>query len=73
MRSSGDPAEGGKAAAAINTTQLVSFSVTSALAGTLVNLGTGGPVEAVRYMTFGIAAITVLGVGTAALTARRTG
>ncbi|MFF7989443.1 hypothetical protein ACFZDG_06575, partial [Kitasatospora xanthocidica] len=66
MRSSDDPAEGGKAAAAINTTQLIAFSVTSALAGTLVNLGADSPVDAARYMTFGIAAITVLGVATAA-------
>ncbi|MER7582728.1 MFS transporter [Kitasatospora sp. NPDC097691] len=73
MRSSSDPAEGGKAAAAINTTQLIAFSVTSALAGTLVNLGADSPVDSARYMTFGIAAITVLGVATAALTARRLG
>ncbi|MFJ8624435.1 MFS transporter [Kitasatospora sp. NPDC093550] len=73
MRSSSDPAEGGKAAAAINTTQLIAFSVTSALAGTLVNLGTDSPVDSARYMTFGIAGITVLGVATAALTARRLG
>lgn len=73
MRSSSDPAEGGKAAAAINTTQLIAFSVTSALAGTLVNLGADSPVDSARYMTFGIAAITVFGVATAALTARRPG
>ncbi|MFJ6620337.1 MFS transporter [Kitasatospora sp. NPDC091335] len=73
MRSSSDPAEGGKAAAAINTTQLIAFSVTSALAGTLVNLGGDSPVDAARYMTFGIAAITVLGVATAARTARSLG
>ncbi|MFE7635363.1 MFS transporter [Kitasatospora sp. NPDC057518] len=73
MRSSSDPAEGGKAAAAINTTQLIAFSVTSALAGTLVNLGGDSPVDSARYMTFGIAAITVLGVVTAARTARSLG
>ncbi|MFE6051005.1 MFS transporter [Kitasatospora sp. NPDC056446] len=73
MRSSSDPAEGGKAAAAINTTQLIAFSVTSALAGTLVNLGADRPVDAARYMTFGIAAITACGVATARLTARRLG
>ncbi|MEV7185189.1 MFS transporter [Kitasatospora sp. NPDC093102] len=73
MRSSGDPAEGGKAAAAINTTQLIAFSVTSALAGTLVNLGADSPVYSARYMTFGIAAITVLGVATATRTARALG
>ncbi|MER7844869.1 MFS transporter [Kitasatospora sp. NPDC096077] len=73
MRSSTDPVEGGKAAAAINTTQLIAFSVTSALAGTLVNLGGDSLLASARYMTFGIAAITVLGVGTAALTARRLG
>ncbi|WP_224280951.1 MFS transporter [Streptomyces sp. LS1784] len=73
MRSSNDPAEGGKAAAAINTTQLIAFSVTSALAGTLVNLGADSPVDSARYMTFGIAAITVLGVATATRTARSLG
>ncbi|MFJ9442986.1 hypothetical protein ACIRRH_14090 [Kitasatospora sp. NPDC101235] len=73
MRSSSDPAEGGKAAAAINTTQLIAFSVTSALAGTLVNLGADSPVDSARYMTFGIAAITVLGMATATRTARSLG
>ncbi|MEV7596154.1 MFS transporter [Kitasatospora sp. NPDC089797] len=73
MRSSTDPVEGGKAAAAINTTQLIAFSVTSALAGTLVTLGGDDLLASARYMTFGIAAITVTGVATAALTARRLG
>ncbi|MER7752422.1 MFS transporter [Kitasatospora sp. NPDC097643] len=73
MRSSADPAEGGKAAAALNTTQLIAFSVTSALAGTLVSLGGSALLDSARYMTYGIAAITLLGVGTAARTARRLG
>lgn len=72
MRSSSDPAEGGKAAAAVNTTQLIAISVTSALVGTLVNLG-GDPVDAARYMAFGIAAIIVLGVVAAVRTARSLG
>ncbi|MBO1415857.1 MFS transporter [Streptomyces sp. FH025] len=71
MSSSTDPVEGGKAAAALNTTQLISYAVVSALAGTLISLGGDDLLASARYMTFGIAVITLLGVGTAALTARR--
>ncbi|MFE4517514.1 MFS transporter [Kitasatospora sp. NPDC056783] len=73
MRSSGDPAEGGKAAAAINTTQLIAISVTSALAGTLVSLGGDRPVDSARYMAFGIVAIAAVGAVAAARTARSLG
>ncbi|MFE7561305.1 hypothetical protein [Kitasatospora sp. NPDC057500] len=39
MRSTDDEAEGGKAAAGLDTTQLIAFSVSSAVAGTLVSAG----------------------------------
>ncbi|MFJ9694543.1 MFS transporter [Kitasatospora sp. NPDC101183] len=71
MSSSEDPVEGGKAAAALNTTQLISYAVVSALAGTLISLGGEDLLASARYMTFGIAGITLLGVATASLTARR--
>ncbi|MEV7024038.1 MFS transporter [Kitasatospora sp. NPDC093558] len=71
MSSSADPAEGGKAAAALSTTQLIAFAVMSAVSGTMISLGGDSMLASARYMTFGIAAITLFGVVSAALTARR--
>jgi len=67
MSSSRDPAEGGKAAAAITTTQLIAFSITSAMAGTLMAAGGESMVEAARYVSLGIALLTLLGVLTAGM------
>ncbi|QBJ97430.1 MFS transporter [Rhodococcus sp. ABRD24] len=65
LRSTTDEAEGNKAAAALNTTQLIAYSVTSALTGTLVTMGGASLLDSARYMAFGVAIITALGVVTA--------
>ncbi|MEU9607300.1 MFS transporter [Streptomyces sp. NPDC048057] len=70
MRSSTDESEGSKAAAALNTTQLIAYAVCSALAGTLVNLGGHSLLDSARYMTLGIAVITALGLVTAVRTTK---
>jgi len=71
MRSSDDPAEAGKAAAAITITQLIAFSITSALAGTLLAAGGDAMVDAARYVTLGIAFLTLLGIYAAGVAARK--
>lgn len=71
MSSASDPAEGGKAAAAITTTQLIAFSITSALAGTLMAAGGESSVDAARYVTLGIALLTLLGLFAAGIATRR--
>jgi len=62
MSSTHDPAEAGKAAAAITITQLIAFSITSALAGTLLAAGGDSIVDSARYVTLGIVLLTMLGV-----------
>ncbi|MEV6974840.1 MFS transporter [Kitasatospora sp. NPDC093806] len=71
MRSTDDEAEGAKAAAGLNTTQLIAFSLSSALAGTLVSAGGEARLDAARYLVFGLGSLTVFGVVTAALSLRR--
>ncbi|MFK0278419.1 MFS transporter [Ensifer sp. NPDC090286] len=71
MSATSDPAEGGKAAAAITTTQLIAFSVTSAFAGTLMAAGGDSVLEAARYVTLGIALLTLAGILTAGIATRR--
>lgn len=71
MSSTTDPAEGGKAAAAITTTQLIAFSITSALAGTLMAAGGESVADAARYVTFGIALLTLLGIFAAGIATRK--
>ncbi|MFE3292931.1 MFS transporter, partial [Rhodococcus sp. NPDC059234] len=64
MGSVDDPGEGGRAAAAINTVQLVANAFGSALAGVLVNLG--GSVSGSARLLFGVfAVIAVAAVPTA--------
>ncbi|MRH90246.1 MFS transporter [Nocardia sp. SYP-A9097] len=70
MSSTADPAEGAKAAAALNTTQLISYTVTSAIAGTLLRLGDASPVDSARLMTIGITVLTALGVVTTFMATR---
>lgn len=70
MSSTSDPAEGGKAAAAITTTQLIAFSITSALAGTLLATGSGSEASAASAVSLGIAALCALGVASAILATR---
>ncbi len=71
MSSTHDPAEGGKAAAAITITQLIAFSITSALAGTLMAAGGESAVESARYVTLGTALLTLLGIFAAGVATRR--
>ncbi|MEU8896188.1 MFS transporter [Nocardia sp. NPDC048505] len=70
MRSTDDPAEGAKAAAALNTTQLITYAVSAAIAGTLIRFGDASVVGSARWMAIGIAVLTALGVGTAVLATR---
>ncbi|MEV6769650.1 MFS transporter [Nocardia sp. NPDC051030] len=70
MSSTDDPAEGAKAAAALNTTQLIAYAVTSAIAGTLIRLGDDSLVDSARLMTIGITVLTALGVATAVMATR---
>lgn len=71
MSSTSDPAEGGKAAASITIIQLIAFSVTSALAGTLMAAGNEAAIEAARYVTFGIALLTVIGIFAAGIAVKK--
>jgi MFS family permease len=71
MSSTSDPAEGGKAAAAITTTQLIAFSITSALAGTLMAAGGDSIADGARYVSLGIALLTLLGVLAAGVVTRK--
>jgi len=71
MSATRDPAEGGKAAAAITTTQLIAFSVTSALSGTLMTAGGEAVVGAARYVILGISLLTLAGILTAGIATRR--
>ncbi|MHA7848008.1 hypothetical protein [Serratia sp. D1N4] len=71
MSSTLDPAEGGKAAAAITTTQLIAFSITSALAGTLMAAGADSVADSARYVSLGIALIALLGVFVAGVATRK--
>ncbi|GAA1608270.1 MFS transporter [Leucobacter chromiireducens] len=64
MMSSSDEREGAKAAAAVSTTQLIAFTLTSALAGNLIALG-DGPLSSARWLAFGLTALTALGIATA--------
>lgn len=71
MSSTHDPAEGGKAAAAITITQLIAFSITSALAGALMTAGGDSAVDSARYVTLGIALLTLLGIFAAGVATRK--
>lgn len=70
MSSTEDSAEGAKAAAAVSTTQLIAYTVTSAFAGNLLALGTS-EVGSARWVIFGISALTLLGIPTALAATRR--
>lgn len=71
MSSTSDPAEGGKAAASITIIQLIAFSITSALAGTLMAAGGDVAIDAARYVTFGIALLTVIGIFSAGIASKK--
>jgi len=71
MSSTHDPVEGGKAAAAITSTQLISFSITSALAGALLAAGGESALDSARYVTLGIALLTLPGIFAAGVATRK--
>jgi MFS family permease len=62
MDSVNDPAEGGAAAAAINTVQVVSAAFGAGLAGVVVNTATGGDVVAASLLFTVFAVLSVGGV-----------
>ena len=57
-----DPAEGGAAAAAINTVQLISAAFGAGLAGVVVNTAKGGDVMAARWLFTVFSALSVVGL-----------
>ena len=62
MESVDDPVEGGAAAAAINTVQVVSAAFGAGLAGVVVNMATGGDVVAASWLFTVFAVLSVGGV-----------
>jgi MFS family permease len=62
MDSVNDPAEGGAAAAAINTVQVISAAFGAGLAGVVVNMSEGGDVMAARWLFAVFTALSALGV-----------
>ena len=67
MSSSTYETEGAKAAAAVSTTQLIAFTLTSAIAGNLLTLGGGSELAAARWLILGITALTLIGTITVLL------
>ena len=57
-----DPVEGGAAAAAINTVQLISGAFGAGLAGVVVNMTEGGEVTAARWLFGVFSALAAIGV-----------
>ena len=70
MRSSADPIEGVKASAAMSTTQLIAFTLTSAIAGNLMTLGNGVPVAEARWVILGVAGLSLIALFAAPLATR---
>jgi MFS family permease len=62
MDSVNDPAEGGAAAAAINTVQVISAAFGAGLAGVVVNMAEGGDVVAARWLFAVFTALSAVGV-----------
>ncbi len=65
MDSVDDPGEGGAAAAAINTVQLISAAFGAGLAGVVVNTAEGGGVAAARWLFAAFTALSAAGVAVA--------
>ncbi|WP_096287161.1 MFS transporter [Mycobacterium ahvazicum] len=66
-----DPSEGGAAAAAINTVQLVSAAFGAGLAGVVVNNAAGGDLAAARWLYAVIAGLAASAVVASTLASRR--
>ncbi|QSE72425.1 MFS transporter [Rhodococcus sp. PSBB049] len=71
MSSTTDPVEGSKAAAAVSTTQLIAFTLASAIAGNLMALGGDTLLLSARWMIFGTAVLTFLGTLTSLAATKR--
>lgn len=71
LGASTDEEEGAKASAGINTVLIIASAFSAAAAGVLVNLGAPDVVASARYLMFGFAIVTVLGVLPAAAAMRR--
>ncbi|RZK84329.1 MAG: MFS transporter [Rhodococcus sp. (in: high G+C Gram-positive bacteria)] len=65
MRSTDDEQEGAKAAAGLNTVELIAMAVGSAVAGVLVNLGAPSALTSARVLFLGLGVIAAAGVFTA--------
>ncbi|MFC0627370.1 MFS transporter [Kribbella deserti] len=61
MSSTPDEDEASKAAAGINTVELMALSFGSAIGGVLVNLGGGSMLHSAQYLLFGFAAFAAVG------------
>ncbi|MDT5012464.1 MAG: hypothetical protein QOH57_4081 [Mycobacterium sp.] len=62
MGAVGDPVEGGTAAAAINTVQLISGAFGAGLAGVVVNAAPGHDIDAARWLFIVFAVLATVGV-----------
>jgi hypothetical protein len=62
MDSVNDPAEGGAAAASINTVQLISAAFGAGLAGVVVNTTQGGDMMEARWLYAVFTALSAVGV-----------
>ncbi|BAH48552.1 putative drug resistance efflux protein [Rhodococcus opacus B4] len=65
MQSTDDAQEGAKAAAGLNTVELIAMAVGSAVAGVLVNLGAPSTLASARLLFLGLGVIATVGVFTA--------
>ncbi|PQP17103.1 MFS transporter [Rhodococcus opacus] len=65
MRSTDDEQEGAKAAAGLNTVELIAMALGSAVAGVLVNLGAPSALASARLLFLGLGVIAAAGVFTA--------
>lgn len=68
-----DPVEGGAAAAAINTVQLISGAFGAGLAGVVVNTAPGGDVSAARWLFGVFALLAAVGAGASVRASRVNG
>ncbi|MBK4215596.1 MFS transporter [Paracoccus caeni] len=71
MNSTDDPKEGGRAAAAISTIQLLAFSFASAISGTLMATGGSSLERSAAYVILGTAAMTAIGLFSAVSATRK--
>lgn len=72
LGASSDEDEAAKAASALSTTQLIAYTIASALTGVLVAVG-DSLLQSAQIMVFGLAALTALGVVTTTMLSRLAG